>query len=64
MATTPTRFLGIRLDDDDATKLDAAAREYGLTAHQLGRMAIQNYLRGYRGPYVLRVPLEAHEVVG
>lgn len=51
----------IRLDDDDHARLKAAAIEAGLTPHQLGRLAILNYVNGYRGPYVLRVPLEQFE---
>ena len=64
MVTTKTQLLNIRLDNDDVARLEAAAVEAGMTRHQLARMAIQNYLRGYRGPYVLRVPLEAHEGIG
>ena len=55
--------LNIRLETADHEKLCAAAVDAGLTPTQLGRMAIQFYVDGYRGPYVLKVPIDGQAVI-
>lgn len=55
------RAFHVRLDDEECEKLEAAAKDMGLTLHGMARLIIQNYLAGWTGPYVMRRPL--HEEI-
>ena len=51
----------LRLPDADLEKLRVAADDIGAKDAVLARLIVQNYLAGYQGPYVLRVPLADSE---
>jgi len=46
--------LTVRLDPEDTQKLDAAARDLGVTRHEMARLVIQYYIAGWHGPYVMK----------
>lgn len=56
--------VNLRLDPEESDKLGAAAKDAGLTRHQLAKLIVTNYLAGWVGPYVLRKPLEQPLRVG
>ena len=52
-----TNAVTFRLDDQDYAGLKAAAGDLNHSPGAMMRHILQKYLAGYKGPYVLQIPL-------
>lgn len=53
-----TEIVSVRFDKQDMQALKAAANDANHLPATMVRSIVQHYLLGYKGPYVLRVPME------